>query len=204
MNRFISIHNLVFGCHLDIALVPIHYLATAVEISTTYHWDDFGRFGVTNGKAKEKILCDLAKFHTARMAERHKKINEPFYELLDDGSGWHPLARTQPWLYSGWFEDDLPDFEACNQQWVTQNGMAGQSVPPLQRLRIDPFPQNHIWNLMSQILKLTVGDEAHQLIKKDVYREAVSALENKGLRWGENEKPALRRHLKAIVANAQK
>jgi hypothetical protein len=56
---------------------------------------------------------------------------------------------------------------------------------------------------MSQILKLTVGDEAHQLIKKDVYREAVSALENKGLRWGENEKPALRRHLKAIVTNAQ-
>jgi hypothetical protein len=56
---------------------------------------------------------------------------------------------------------------------------------------------------MSQILKLSVGDEAHQLIKKDDYKAVISTLEDKGLRWAENEKKALRRHLKTIVTNAQ-
>jgi len=60
-----------------------------------------------------------------------------------------------------------------------------------------------LWKLMNQLLKLVVGDETHQLIKKDDYKKAISTLESKGLRWAENEKKALRRHLKMIVTNVQ-
>ena len=62
------------------------------------------------------------------------------------------------------------------------------------------------------IIKFSICGPSHEqkvwvssddLIKKDDYKAVISTLEDKGLRWAENEKKALRRHLKTIVTNAQ-
>jgi len=229
MSEFVSVRDLVFGRRKRVAEmtstgdvimrdrayptpVEVASVVSAIEVSETYYYDDFGRFCVANEEAKIKIKQVLAKCNTLMLFDDDdddgdgddEELQFPHHRVERPVPGYSSLEAVQQWVSFGWPEDKLPDFDACYKQWQTDNGMAGESVQPLQRVRIDPFPQNHIWKLMSQILKLAVGEEAHQLIKKDVYKEAVSALENKGLRWAENEKKAVRRHLKTIVANAQK
>jgi hypothetical protein len=224
MSEFVSVRDLVFGFRRRVAEmtstgdvimrdraypmpVEVTSVVSAIEVSETYYYDDFGRFCVADDEAKIKIKQVLEKCHTLMLfhdIDGYGDLKYPSHRAECPVPGYSSLEAVQQWISFGWPEDKLPDFEACYKQWQTDNGMAGESVQPLQRVRIDPFPQNHIWKLMSQILKLAVGEEAHQLIKKDVYKEAVSALENKGLRWAENEKKAVRRHLKTIVANAQK
>ena len=220
MSGFVSVRDVVFGQRTRVAEmtstgdvimrdrayptpVAVTSVVSAIEVSETYYYDDYGRFCMANDEAKIKIKQVLAKYHTLNLGDELGELMEPFLNNPRVIPGYSSPEAVQQWISFGWPEDKLPDFEACYKQWQTDNGMAGESVQPLQRVSRDPFPQSHVWNLMSQILKLTVGDEAHRLIKKDVYREAVSALESKGLRWAENEKKALRRHLKRIVTNAQ-
>ena len=223
MSEFLSVRAVVFGSRDGLVErdksgeikithreqekpVDITSVVSAIEVSETYYYDDFGRFCVANDEAKLKIKQVLAKCNTLMLfhdIDDYGELKCPHHRAECPVPGYSSLEAVQQWISFGWPEDKLPDFEACYKQWQTDNGMAGESVQPLQRVSRDPFPQSHVWNLMSQILKLTVGDEAHRLIKKDVYREAVSALESKGLRWAENEKKALRRHLKRIVTNAQ-
>ena len=165
---------------------------------TTYHYDDFGRFCVANDEAKEKIKEVLAKYYSEiPFAGDPDQLDDSYNSLL------LPPADVLVWISIGWLEDDLPDFEACYQQWKAANGMDGVDAPPISPDRQAPSSQSHLWKLMNQLLKLVVGDETHQLIKKDDYKKAISTLESKGLRWAENEKKALRRHLKMIVTNVQ-
>ena len=209
MSKFISVYDIVFGTRGwdgpdedgKFKVVPaerpieVTRVVCAIEMCTTYHYDVFGRFCVANDEAKEKIKAALAKFQAEWIFGHPDEVEEHYSRL-------GLLTDATDWIGFGWLEDDLPDFEACHQQWVAKNGMTGKSVPPLQGMSLDPFPQSHIWKLMSQILKLSIGDEAYQLIKKDDYKAVISTLEDRGLRWAENEKKALRRHLKTIVTNA--
>jgi hypothetical protein len=220
VTEFVSVRDVVFGHRNGLAEmtstgesiikhraqpkpVDIARVVSAIEVSETYYYDYFGRFCVADDEAKINIKQVLAKYHTLKLFDDYGELEWPSHKLTSIAGDYCSLEAIQQWVSFGWPEDKLPDFEACYKQWQTDNGMVGESVQPLQRLRIDPFPQNHIWNLMSQILKLSVGDEAHQLIKKDDYKAVISTLEDKGLRWAENEKKALRRHLKTIVTNAQ-
>jgi hypothetical protein len=214
MSKFLSVHNIVFGgrggiwggpdddflfkTFPDEKPIAVTRVVCAIEMCTTYNYDKFGRFCVANDEAKEKIKEVLAKYYSEiPFAGDLDQLDDSYNSLL------LPPADVLVWIGIGWLEDDLPDFEACYQQWKADNGMAGKSVPPSPVRNLDPYPQSHIWKLMSQVLKLSVGDEAHQLIKKDDYKAVISTLEDKGLRWAENEKKALRRHLKTIVTNAQ-
>ena len=220
MSEFLSVRAVVFGSRNGLVErdksgeikithrerekpVDIASVVSAIELSETYYFDDYGRFCMANDEAKIKIKQVLAKYHTLNLGDEHGELMEPFLNNPRVIPGYSSPEAVRLWESFGWPEDKLPDFEACYKQWQTDNGMVGEFVPPLQRKSRDPFPQNHVWNLMSQILKLTVGEEAHQVIKKGICKDSISILETKGLRWAENEKPALRRHLKAIVANAQ-
>ena len=223
MSDFVSVRDVVFGQGIRVAEmtstgdvimrdrayptpVAVTSVVSAIEVSETYYYDDFGRFCVANDEAKLKIKQVLAKCNTLMLfhdIDDYGELKCPHHRAECPVPGYSSLEAVQQWISFGWPEDKLPDFEACYKQWQTDNGMVGEFVPPLQRKSRDPFPQNHVWNLMSQILKLTVGEEAHQVIKKGICKDSISILETKGLRWAENEKPALRRHLKAIVANAQ-
>jgi len=215
MNDFVSVHDMVFGGRGAISggsaddfllkflpdekPIEVTRVVCAIEIWRTYHYDDFGRLGIANDEAKTKVKAVLAKYENEipfcgdvdRLFDSHKNLlSLPQEEILD-------------WISVGWLKDDLPDFEACYQQWKAANGMDGVDAPPMLLDRQAPSSQSHLWKLMNQLLKLVVGDEAHQLIKKDDYKTAISTLENKGLRWAENEKKALRRNLKTIVTNVQ-
>ena len=212
MSKFISVHDMVFGCRggiwggpdddflfkafPDEKPIAVTGVVCAIEMWTTYHYDDFGRFCVADDEAKEKIKAALAEYESEKVLRDPDEVEEHYSHI-------RLLKDPKVWIGIGWLKDDLPDFEACYQQWKAANGMDGVDAPPISPDRQAPSSQSHLWKLMNQLLKLVVGDETHQLIKKDDYKKAISTLESKGLRWAENEKKALRRHLKMIVTNVQ-
>ena len=221
MSQFINVYHIVFGgrpaiiheCRaatedeegdLCFSFTPmpeekpidVTKVVCAIEMCKTYHYDDFGRFGVANDEAKEKIKAALAKYSSEMVFRSMDEVDELYSHVGN-------LTNMEDWIGFGWLHDDLPDFEACYEQWKVANGMDGIHAPPVLLGRQAPSSQSHLWKLMNQLLKLVVGDEAHQLIKKDDYKTAISTLESKGLRWAENEKKALRRNLKTIVTNVQ-
>jgi hypothetical protein len=53
---------------------------------------------------------------------------------------------------------------------------------------------------MNDLLKITITEEAYEQTQKGNFKLAISCLQDKGLRWSENEKKALRGHLSEIVA----
>jgi hypothetical protein len=216
MSQFISVHDVVFGhrppelneshhndlrkatvkVRQDEAPVDIAKVVCAIEDCKTYHYDDFGRFRVATDDQKEKIKAALARYHK-------ETIFGYTGELFDSYRGLQDRADGADWISTGWLEDDLPNFEACYEQWKINNEMDGKVSPAMLKGNQDPYAQNRIWNFMSRLLTVTVGKAAYELIQKGDYKLAISALEDNGLRWSEHEKKMLRRHLKTIVTSAQ-
>jgi hypothetical protein len=217
MNEFISVYHFVFGTrptegsesnskNLDAKFVlrenqkpvQITRIVCAIEDKDckTYHFDRYGRFGIAKNEDKPKIKMALAAYYRSLTFSHPDEFNQ-YKEHMSD------FEMAPEWHSFGWLIDELPDFEACYQKWKEANGVSGKSLPPLQNRNFDPSPQNHIWINMSKILKNVVGEQAHQLIKLGDYQKAIKNLEDKGLRWSESEKKALRRSLRSIVVSAE-
>ena len=215
MSDFVSVHDVVFGnrppelseshhnglrkatvkVRPDEAPVDIAKVVCAIEDCKIYHYDDFGRFRVATDDQKEKIKAALARYHK-------ETIFGYTGELFNSYQGLQDRVDGADWISTGWLEDELPNFEACYEQWKINNEMDGKVSPSMLKVNQDPYPQNRIWNFMSMLLKDVIGEVAYEQIKKDDYKPAISALQGKGMRWSVHEKQALRRHLKTIVTSA--
>ena len=216
MSDFISLYQLITGyrpskavydsdgnfvkdrASEEINAVSLKMVATSIAdehySKNLHYFDKYGRYCKSDKAQKDEVLVELSQYG--------RLFLNACPDEIDDCVPYDP-AEAPEIHHSGWIVQELPDFGACYEQWKAANGMDGIHAPPILLGRQAPSSQSHLWKLMNQLLKLVVGDEAHQLIKKDDYKTAISTLESKGLRWAENEKKALRRNLKTIVTNVQ-
>lgn len=218
MSDFVSVYDVVFGtrppdvqeikagtgnlemsisCRPDEQPVDIARVVCAIEDENckSYSYDQFGRFGIAKKEAKDKVKAALASFHKVLPSRGPDEVFETDKEYLSD------FNDAPDWHFFGWLLDDLPDFEACYDQWKASNGMEGKQAPSLKQ----PSPQSHFWRLTGKLLKTVIGEDAYNSVLKEDCSKALSALQNhknKEFRYSENEKKALRRNLKKIVRNA--
>jgi len=215
MSDFVSVHDVVFGnrppetsesndngsrktsitVRPDEAPVDIQLVASAVELDGIFCFDDFGRFGLANDEQKDKILNVLKVYGRVSAFSHTEELDRYEAEISDQ-------TKFSEWHMFGWLIGELPDFEACYQQWKINNEMDGKVSPSMLKVNQDPYPQNRIWKFMSLLLEDVIGEVAYEQIKKGDYTSAISALQGKGMRWSVHEKQALRRHLKTIVTSA--
>ena len=215
MSDFVSVHDVVFGnrppetsesndngsrktsitVRPDEAPVDIQLVASAVELDGIFCFDDFGRFGLANDEQKDKILNVLKVYGRISAFSHTEELDRYEAEISDQ-------TKFSEWHMFGWLIGELPDFEACYQQWKINNEMDGKVSPSMLKVNQDPYPQNRIWKFMSLLLEDVIGEVAYEQIKKGDYTSAISALQGKGMRWSVHEKQALRRHLKTIVTSA--
>ena len=210
MSEFISVYHLVLGTrptkkdavneggiddnpdmHVATSPVDISLVASAIDLDGIYHFDDFGRFGVADSEARGKVKRALAAYGELLITGSPTEMKDFIFEL-------HGLNNTLHWHRFGWLKEDLPDFDACHEKWKSANGMEGKPSPSLK----EPALQSHIWKFTGDLLKTVIGDDAYHAAARGKYTKAISVLNEKGFRWSEHQKPALRRHLNAIVANA--
>ena len=214
MSNFVSVHDVVFGnrppetsesndngsrkttitVRPDEAPVDIQLVASAVELDGIFCFDDFGRFGLANDEQKDKILNVLKVYGRISAFSHTEELDRYEAEISDQ-------TKFSEWHMFGWLIGELPDFEACYQQWKINNEMDGKVSPSMLKVNQDPYPQNRIWKFMSLLLEDVIGEVAYEQIKKGDYTSAISALQGKGMRWSVHEKQALRRHLKTIVTS---
>ena len=215
MSDFVSVHDVVFGnrppetsesndngsrktsitVRPDEAPIDIQLVASAVELDGIFCFDDFGRFGLANDEQKDKILNVLKVYGRVSAFSHTEELDRYEAEISDQ-------TKFSEWHMFGWLIGELPDFEACYQQWKINNEMDGKVSPSMLKVNQDPYPQNRIWKFMSLLLEDVIGEVAYEQIKKGDYTSAISALQGKGMRWSVHEKQALRRHLKTIVTSA--
>ena len=215
MSDFVSVHDVVFGnrppetsesndngsrkttitVRPDEAPVDIQLVASAVELDGIFCFDDFGRFGLANDEQKDKILNVLKVYGRVSAFSHTEELDRYEAEISDQ-------TKFSEWHMFGWLIGELPNFEACYQQWKINNEMDGKVSPSMLKVNQDPYPQNRIWKFMSLLLEDVIGEVAYEQIKKGDYTSAISALQGKGMRWSVHEKQALRRHLKTIVTSA--
>tara|TARA_B110000211_G_C13947137_1_gene494410 strand:- start:368 stop:1000 length:633 start_codon:yes stop_codon:yes gene_type:complete len=210
MNEFISVYHLVLGTrqakedvsnekvmedkfemHDVISPTGVELVASAIDEGDIYHYDAFARFSKADGQATCRIKNALAVYGELLLMGSPYEMNDFMYEL-------HDKTNTLDWHRFGWLKEDLPDFEALHEQWKKRQGMGGKNVPSIKV----PAQQCHFWPLVGGLLKAVVGDDPYEAAVQGKYILAVSALEAKGFRWSDNEKPALRRNLNRIVSNA--
>ena len=214
MSDFVSVHDVVFGnrppetsesndngsrktsitVRPDEAPVDIQLVASAVELDGIFCFDDYGRFGLANDEQKDKILNVLKVYGRISAFSHTEELDRYEAEISDQ-------RKFSEWHMFGWLIGELPNFEACYQQWKINNEMDGKVSPSMLKVNQDPYPQNRIWKFMSLLLEDVIGEVAYKQIKKDDYKPAISALQGKGMRWSVHEKQALRRHLKTIVTS---
>tara|TARA_B110000027_G_scaffold131031_1_gene154686 strand:- start:40 stop:687 length:648 start_codon:yes stop_codon:yes gene_type:complete len=215
MSDFVSVHDVVFGnrppetsesndngsrkttitVRPDEAPVDIQLVASTVELDGIFCFDDFGRFGLANDEQKDKILNVLKVYGRVSAFSHTEELDRYEAEISDQ-------TKFSEWHMFGWLIGELPNFEACYQQWKINNEMDGKVSPSMLKVNQDPYPQNRIWKFMSLLLEDVIGEVAYEQIKKGDYTSAISALQGKGMRWSVHEKQALRRHLKTIVTSA--
>jgi len=215
MSNFVSVHDVVFGnrppetsesndngnrkttitVKPDEAPVDIQLVASAIELDGIFCFDDYGRFGLANDEQKDKILNVLKVYGRVSAFSHTEELDRYEAEISDQ-------TKFSEWHMFGWLIGELPDFEACYQQWKINNEMDGKVSPSMLKVNQDPYPQNRIWKFMSLLLEDVIGEVAYEQIKKGDYTSAISALQGKGMRWSVHEKQALRRHLKTIVTSA--
>ena len=215
MSDFVSVHDVVFGnrppetsesndngsrkttitVRPDEAPVDIQLVASTVELDGIFCFDDYGRFGLANDEQKDKILNVLKVYGRISAFSHTEELDRYEAEISDQ-------TKFSEWHMFGWLIGELPNFEACYQQWKINNEMDGKVSPSMLKVNQDPYPQNRIWKFMSLLLEDVIGEVAYEQIKKGDYTSAISALQGKGMRWSVHEKQALRRHLKTIVTSA--
>ena len=215
MSDFVSVHDVVFGnrppetsesndngsrkttitVRPDEAPVDIQLVASTVELDGIFCFDDYGRFGLANDEQKDKILNVLKVYGRVSAFSHTEELDRYEAEISDQ-------TKFSEWHMFGWLIGELPNFEACYQQWKINNEMDGKVSPSMLKVNQDPYPQNRIWKFMSLLLEDVIGEVAYEQIKKGDYTSAISALQGKGMRWSVHEKQALRRHLKTIVTSA--
>ena len=212
MSDFVSVYNVVFGnrplkqidpnvsgllgaeMRPDEPLIDVSKVVSAIEEKGVFFFDDFGRFakldqseGVATLVARLAVLGRFLGYsNSAEEIANYSKILSDFNVAPE----WHTY---------GWMIGELPDFDACHEEWKAKHGVQGLSPPPLPQPNKVPSQQNHIWKFMNDLLKINITEEAYEKTLKGNYTLAISCLQNKGLRWSENEKKALRSHLSTIV-----
>ena len=158
-------------------------------------FDDFGRFAkLDQSKGVTTLVAQLAVFGRYLGYSNSAKQMANYAQQMSD------FNVAPEWHTYGWMIGELPDFDTCHQAWKTKHGVQGLSPPPLPQPNQLPSQQSHIWKLMSDLLKITITEEAYEQTQKGNFKLAISCLQDKGLRWSENEKKALRGHLSEIVA----
>jgi hypothetical protein len=211
MSNFVSVHNVVFGnrpsefseidesgrhfkveVKPDVTPVDIRLVASAVELDGIFCFDDYGRFGIANNEQKDKIL-DVLRMYSRLSAFSHtEKLDRYETEISDQ-------TKFSEWHMFGWLIGDIPDFEACYQQWKIKNGMEGKQAPSLQK----PSTQNHVWQLMGKLLEVVIGENPYKAVLRGDYKLAIGILKKYDLGSDENKKRTLRINLAEIVGKAQ-
>jgi hypothetical protein len=211
MSNFVSVHNVVFGnrpsefseidesgrhfkveVKPDVAPVDIRLVASAAELSGIFCFDDYGRFGIANNEQKDKIL-DVLKMYGRLSAFSHTEELDRYETEISD------QTKFSEWHMFGWLIGDIPDFEACYQQWKIKNGMEGKQAPSLQK----PSTQNHVWQLMGKLLEVVIGENPYKAVLRGDYKLAIGILKKYDLGSDENKKRTLRINLAEIVGKAQ-
>ena len=211
MSNFVSVHNVVFGnrpsefseidesgrhfkveVKPDVAPVDIRLVASAAELSGIFCFDDYGRFGIANNEQKDKIL-DVLKMYGRLSAFSHTEELDRYETEISD------QTKFSEWHMFGWLIGDIPDFEACYQQWKIKNGMEGKQAPSLQK----PSTQNHVWQLMGKLLEVVIGENPYKAVLRGDYKPAIRILKKYDLGSDENKKRTLRINLAEIVGKAQ-
>jgi hypothetical protein len=211
MSNFVSVHDVVFGnrpsefseidesgrhfkveVKPDVTPVDIRLVASAVELDGIFCFDDYGRFGIANNEQKDKIL-DVLRMYSRLSAFSHtEKLDRYETEISDQ-------TKFSEWHMFGWLIGDIPDFEACYQQWKIKNGMEGKQAPSLQK----PSTQNHVWQLMGKLLEVVIGENPYKAVLRGDYKLAIGILKKYDLGSDENKKRTLRINLAEIVGKAQ-
>jgi hypothetical protein len=211
MSNFVSVHDVVFGnrpsefseidesgrhfkveVKPDVAPVDIRLVASAAELSGIFCFDDYGRFGIANNEQKDKIL-DVLKMYGRLSAFSHTEELDRYETEISD------QTKFSEWHMFGWLIGDIPDFEACYQQWKIKNGMEGKQAPSLQK----PSTQNHVWQLMGKLLEVVIGENPYKAVLRGDYKLAIGILKKYDLGSDENKKRTLRINLAEIVGKAQ-
>ena len=211
MSNFVSVHNVVFGnrpsefseidesgrhfkveVKPDVAPVDIRLVASAAELSGIFCFDDYGRFGIANNEQKDKIL-DVLKMYGRLSAFSHTEELDRYETEISD------QTKFSEWHMFGWLIGEIPDFEACYQQWKIKNGMEGKQAPSLQK----PSTQNHVWQLMGKLLEVVIGEDPYKAVLRGDYKLAIGILKKYDLGSDENKKRTLRTNLTEIVGKAE-
>lgn len=216
MSDFVSVYDVVFGtrppdvqeikagtgnfemsisCRPDEQPVDIARVVCAIEDENckSYSYDQFGRFGIAKKEAKDKVKAALASFHKVLPSRDPDEVFETDKEYLSD------FNDAPDWHFFGWLLDDLPDFEACYDQWKASNGMEGKQAPSIKK----PAVQSHIWGLMNELLKHAIGEDAYKDVSKLDYKKARAALAKYGFGGDASQDKNLRINLKTIVDRGQ-
>jgi hypothetical protein len=99
VTEFVSVRDVVFGRRNGLAEttntdeliikhraeekpVDIARVVSAIEVSETYYYDDFGRFCVANDEAKSNIKQVLAKYHTLKLFDDYGELEWPSHKQL--------------------------------------------------------------------------------------------------------------------------
>jgi hypothetical protein len=211
MSNFVSVHDVVFGnrpsefseidesgrhfkveVKPDVTPVDIRLVASAVELDGIFCFDDYGRFGIANNEQKDKIL-DVLKMYGRLSAFSHTEELDRYETEISD------QTKFSEWHMFGWLIGEIPDFEACYQQWKIKNGMEGKQAPSLQK----PSTQNHVWQLMGKLLEVVIGEDPYKAVLRGDYKPAIRILKKYDLGSDENKKRTLRINLVEIVGKAK-
>ena len=211
MSNFVSVHDVVFGnrpsefseidesgrhfkveVKPDVTPVDIRLVASAVELDGIFCFDDYGRFGIANNEQKDKIL-DVLRMYSRLSAFSHTEELDRYETEISD------QTKFSEWHMFGWLIGDIPDFEACYQQWKIKNGMEGKQAPSLQK----PSTQNHVWQLMGKLLEVVIGENPYKAVLRGDYKLAIGILKKYDLGSDENKKRTLSNNLAEIVGKAQ-
>mgnify|MGYP000303582317 CR=1 FL=1 len=147
------------------------------------HFDAFGRFAKLD--QSEGVVTLVARLAVLGGFLGYSNSEE---EIANYSKILFDFNVAPEWHTYGWMIGELPDFDACHEEWKAKHGVQGLSPPPLPQPNKVPSQQNHIWKLMNDLLKMTITEEAYEQTLKGDFKLAISCLQDKGLRYSENEK----------------
>ena len=171
MSDFVSVHDVVFGnrppetsesndngsrkttitVRPDEAPVDIQLVASAVELDGIFCFDDYGRFGLANDEQKDKIL-DVLKMHGRLCNFSHAEEIDRYETEISD------QTKFSEWHMFGWLIGELPDFEACYQQWKSKHNTSGKE-PNLKAKRLEnPRKSNTIWVMVEGLVTSVISE----------------------------------------------
>ena len=170
MSNFVSVHDVVFGnrpsefseidesgrhfkveVKPDVAPVDIRLVASAAELSGIFCFDDYGRFGIANNEQKDKIL-DVLKMYGRLSAFSHTEELDRYETEISD------QTKFSEWHMFGWLIGELPDFEACYQQWKSKHNTSGKE-PSLKAKRLEsPRKSNTIWVMVEGLVTSVISE----------------------------------------------